>query len=144
MIDFFRGLQTFKLIDVLDTTNFWTEACIIGQQVYQQGINIKVKYLGFSDRWNEWIAADSNRIAPYGTKCYNGTNDPHPNNRILYYSTVTHRWKQYIFLGFENATNLSRIELMFNHNNRDRFVTYEYNKVHIAPISKRNVILSIP
>lgn len=136
---FYRSLVPFAYIDVLDTTGIWSEAVVIGQQVYRGIINIKVKYLGYSDGWIEWLRADYDRIAPYGTRCYNGTNELFYNNRVIYYHYG--QWKTYYFVALcstnsANPTNPVKIKLKKN----GVVLTLRYIKEHLAPVSRKELM----
>ncbi len=134
--EFYRSLQIFSLIDVLDTTYTWSEAFIIGQQCYKGTINIKVKYLGYTDNWIEWIRADGGRIAKHGSMCYNGQNEPRPDDRIIYYNRG--HWLDCRFICFVNEpTAKSQIVIKY----RDTIFTFNYMKEYIAPVSRRGIIL---
>ena len=133
MQSFYRSIKLFGLIDVKDTENIWSEACIVGHQTYRGTINIKVKYLGFSDRWNEWLRADNGRVMPHGSKCYNGTNELQSNNRIIYY----HRghWLNGNFIALDTVKK----EITFRH--KDVILTVPYIPEYLAPISRRGILL---
>jgi len=62
-----RVNQSFKInnrVDVLDTYNEWREARVVDKNSSQ----IKVHYKGFTERWDEWINSNSDRIAEIGSK----------------------------------------------------------------------------
>lgn len=133
---FLRSLSIFKTIDVLDTTNRWCEATIIGHQIYKNVINIKVKYMGYSSNWNEWIRADNNRIAEHGSQCYNGTNEPKTNDRIIYYHR--NRWRDLTFISIDRPNN----SITLRYRSTDPPITITYIPTFIAPISRRAILMS--
>lgn len=62
-----RHGQEFRLnnrIDVIDTYNYWKEARIIDLNDTQ----IKIHYKGYSERYDEWIHKNSERIKEIGSK----------------------------------------------------------------------------
>ena len=59
--------QVNDFLDALDTVNKWCVAKIIDikkndNDIYQYHLH----YVGWGDRWNEWLPMDSPRLAPYG------------------------------------------------------------------------------
>lgn len=135
--DFYLSLKVFSSVDVLDTTYTWSEANIVGHQINKGAIYLKVRYLGYSTRWNEWIQADSGRIAKYGTLCYNGTNgDPTTNDRVIYYNRG--RWREYRFV---ELTQDPTPQIVLQHKGTTPPIILPYIKAYIAPISRRGILL---
>lgn len=75
---FYNSIQIFGHVNVLDTTQTWCNAVIIGHQIYKGTINVKIRYIGFSDRCDEWMRVDNGRISEYGSKCNNKINGKPP------------------------------------------------------------------
>ena len=64
---FGENIQIGDLLDVLDQVRRWCVGEVI-QDCYQEEEEqryLLVHYLGWSDKWNEWISTSSSRIAPY-------------------------------------------------------------------------------
>lgn len=135
LYSFYRSLNVFKVIDVLDTRDVWCEAYIIGQQVYKNTINIKVKYMGYSDNWNEWLRADTGRIAENGKYTYTGKNELQRGNQFIYY--YRNKWIVCIFLEFYKLSLVPMIKFKY----KNRVCTGVHIKSYIAPVSRRNIIL---
>lgn len=53
------------ILDALDTRKLWLEAEII--EVDHTKERVKIHYLKWSAKWDEWIGFDSNRLAPHRT-----------------------------------------------------------------------------
>jgi hypothetical protein len=62
-----RQLQTGQWVDVLDTVEQWLEAQVIETMQSPTGPKAFVHYIGWPDRWDEWIHFDSPRIMPLRT-----------------------------------------------------------------------------
>lgn len=142
MLKFLWSLRVFNKVDVYDTTGVWCEAVIIGHQIYKNSVQIKVKYLGYSSRWNEWMKADNGRVVPYSTKCYNGFNEPVLGNRVLYY--YRHKWRTFTFLGYENSENDSNEtfrKIVLQKKSDEPPIVASYIKDYIAPISRRGILI---
>lgn len=140
---FYKSIKIFSQVDVLDTTDTWCEAVITGHQLYRGTINLKIRYLGFSDRWNEWMRADNGRITEYGSKCYNKINGkpPQPNDHILYYHR--NRWRQFRFVQFE-AENEPEIpvKIVLQKSEITPPIRLDYIEDYLAPVSRRSILLS--
>ena len=67
-------------VDVLDTVNKWAEADIV--KVDPQQRRIKVAYVGWSARWDEWLQWDDERISPHHSQTYIAGARPRPGQRI--------------------------------------------------------------
>lgn len=59
-------------VDVLDTVNKWSEAVVVA--VDQVERRYHVTYTFWSDRWDEWIAFNSERVRPRGSQTFGGSN----------------------------------------------------------------------
>ena len=139
------NIKIRRKIDVKDTLNDWLEGTIIAHQVHKGVIIIKVKYTGYSSRWNEWMRVDNLRVSGHGTKCYNGLNEPNVGNKILY--NIFGHWKECIIKNFNH--NKTKITLEYNrkyrtvpdvHSSTIVTVLYDINS-NIAPVSKRGILL---
>lgn len=132
---FYKSLDVFKVIDVLDTRNIWCEAYVIGHQVHNGVVNIKVKYLGYSDCWNEWLRADTGRITHNGAKCYTGKNELKCGHQVIYY--YRNKWIVCQFLEFYNMSLVPMMRFVYKGKER----TGIYLKSYLAPVSRRNIIM---
>ncbi|TMW61523.1 hypothetical protein Poli38472_012714 [Pythium oligandrum] len=56
-------LQIHQLLDVLDTSNRWCEATVLGMSRWK----VHVHYQSWPRKWDEWILRDSERLAPAWT-----------------------------------------------------------------------------
>jgi len=65
-------------VDVEDTVHQWLEATIM--RVEQEPVRrVLIHYNGWPTRWDEWLDADSPRIAPFRTRTLHGQQAPHAN-----------------------------------------------------------------
>lgn len=135
LVKFYKSLSIFKSVDVLDTTNIWCEGTIIGHQVYKNIINLKIRYSGYSSKWNEWMRADNGRLDMYGSQCYNGTNEPKVNNRVIYYHR--NQWCNFIFISIDLPNN----SITLQHRTVDPPITMTYIPIYLAPVSRRGILL---
>mmetsp|Transcript_32996 Transcript_32996/g.58054 ORF Transcript_32996/g.58054 Transcript_32996/m.58054 type:complete len:430 (+) Transcript_32996:214-1503(+) len=62
-----RQLQVGQWVDVLDTVDQWLEAQVIDTMQCPNGPKAFIHYIGWPDRWDEWITFDSPRIQPLRT-----------------------------------------------------------------------------
>ena len=67
-------------VDVLDTVNKWAEADIV--KVDPASRRIKVAYVGWSARWDEWLSWDDERVSPHHSQTYIAGARPRPGQRI--------------------------------------------------------------
>ena len=67
-------------LDVLDTVSKWAEAEVVA--VDEDMEKILVTYVFWSDKWDEWIDFDSERVAARGAKTYAGSGLPQVGQRI--------------------------------------------------------------
>eukprot|EP01083_Nonionella_stella_P103309 294895_1 len=68
-----RGYAIGDHIDCLDSVQKWC----MGQVAAVRGeTHVKVHYRGWSDKWDEWVAVDSDRIAPFRTHTSGNTGPP--------------------------------------------------------------------
>ena len=77
-------LYNGQWLDVKDTVNQWLEATVLG--VSTDGKRVQVHYNGWPSRWDEWIDADSNRIAPFRTKTVHSSATPHTSPSPIAYT----------------------------------------------------------
>jgi hypothetical protein len=77
---FFLG----QWLDVKDTVNQWLEATVMDINVEES--KALIHYNGWPVRWDEWIAFDSPRIAPFRTRTLHSSNGPYsspsPNSAV--------------------------------------------------------------
>jgi len=80
------GSRTFfvgQWLDVKDTVNQWLEATVMDVRAN----SLFIHYNGWPTRWDEWIDADSSRLAPFRTRTLHSAsapfNSPSPNNRVV-------------------------------------------------------------
>uniref|UniRef100_A0A7S0DQW3 Ubiquitin carboxyl-terminal hydrolase n=1 Tax=Amorphochlora amoebiformis TaxID=1561963 RepID=A0A7S0DQW3_9EUKA len=65
-----------SIVDCLDTYNKWYESEVMGIRVNKEGQKeVHVHYIGFDEKWDEWIETNSKRIQPQGSKA--GTQKGH-------------------------------------------------------------------
>jgi hypothetical protein len=62
-----RAFQVGQFIDVLDSSEKWSEGEVVGIQ----GSTIEVHYLYWAPKWNELLPKTSNRLSPYGSRACN-------------------------------------------------------------------------
>ena len=67
-------------VDVLDTVNKWAEADVV--KVDSERRRIKVAYVGWSARWDEWLQWDDDRVSPHHSQTYIAGERPRPGQRI--------------------------------------------------------------
>ena len=67
-------------VDVLDTVNKWAEADVV--KVDSERRRIKVAYVGWSARWDEWLSWDDDRVSPHHSQTYIAGARPRPGQRI--------------------------------------------------------------
>jgi hypothetical protein len=58
-----RDFQVGDLIDCRDTVNKWLPSIV---RVVKDG-KIRVHYLNWDEKWDDWLPVDSDRLAPKGT-----------------------------------------------------------------------------
>lgn len=59
------GYTLHDIVDARDTQNKWLEAQII--QINHEAELVLIKYLNWSDKWNEWLPFVCERLAPHRT-----------------------------------------------------------------------------
>lgn len=59
------GYQLNDVLDVCDTVHKWMEGRIVGMDPKK---GYFINYVGWSEKWNEWIPKNSNRLAPSGNE----------------------------------------------------------------------------
>ena len=79
-----RLLKKGQWVDVKDTVDQWLDAQIM--DVKPDNSEVFIHYIGWADRWDEWIPMNSPRIMPfrYHTRqsVINDYTSPFPNKRI--------------------------------------------------------------
>jgi hypothetical protein len=73
-----RNLRIHEPLDVLDTTNKWTEAVVIGMTAHK----VHIHYRGWPVKMNEWLAFESPRLAPAYTQVPNWRATLHKADRV--------------------------------------------------------------
>jgi len=61
------NLRVGQLVDALDTS-VWRRARVVDVREGKEGKEYMVHYLGWRPRWNEWLPANSAKIAPFLSK----------------------------------------------------------------------------
>merc|ERR1719461_502224 len=73
-----NNLEVGQKIDALDNVQMWYTATI----VEKEGDEVRVRFDGFSERWDETLPIISSRLAPFKTKALGGKNTPRSNVQI--------------------------------------------------------------
>lgn len=71
-----RQYAVGQWVDVRDTTDRWLEAQVIDVRNTETGLEVKVHYNGWPNRWDEWLDAASPRIQPLRTNTMQAVNSP--------------------------------------------------------------------
>ncbi|KAH8063289.1 thiol-dependent ubiquitin-specific protease [Aureococcus anophagefferens] len=74
------GYHAGQRVDVLDTVKKWAEAEVV--RVDDAARRLLVTYTYWSDKWDEWLPAESPRIAPFGSRTYQRGGAPTPGQRV--------------------------------------------------------------
>ena len=74
------GYHAGQRVDVLDTVKKWAEAEVV--RVDDAARRLLVTYTYWSDKWDEWLPAESPRIAPFGSRTYQRGGNPTPGQRV--------------------------------------------------------------
>lgn len=82
-----RSFQVGQWVDALDTVGSWLEATVLAYEERADGrARVYITYNGWPPRWDEWIDADSPRLAPFRVHSMNATlrlcASPHPFNTL--------------------------------------------------------------
>ena len=82
-----RSFQVGQWVDALDTVGSWLEATVLAYEERADGrARVYITYNGWPARWDEWIDADSPRLAPFRVHSMNATlrlcASPHPFNML--------------------------------------------------------------
>lgn len=72
-----RDFQVGEFIDASDSVQKWCVARVVDKRENE----IYIHYEGWSDRWNEWIPINSERLAPYRTRSKGRDTGPENNDR---------------------------------------------------------------
>lgn len=71
-----RQYAVGQWVDVRDTADRWLEAQVIDVRNTETGLEVKVHYNGWPNRWDEWLDAASPRIQPLRTNTMQAVNSP--------------------------------------------------------------------
>lgn len=58
------NLELYMFVDALDSVQKWCEAVVVDIDAAL----VKLHYLGWSERWDEWLSGTSARLAPHGSR----------------------------------------------------------------------------
>ena len=62
------GLKAGDVIDALDTVNKWYQAMVVETRLYEGNDFLKVTFVGWPSKYDEWLLRSSPRIAPINSK----------------------------------------------------------------------------
>lgn len=77
-------------VDVLDEVDKWSEATVIDMNYDDATLLISYDYWG--DKFNEWIAMDSPRVQPGGSRAYRPGGNLIVNQRVEALDATTNKW----------------------------------------------------
>lgn len=104
------------MFDCLDTANSWLAAQCV--DIKEETDEIYVRYIGWAERWNEWIKKNSPRIAPIGTHSQGKTKEEirvpfNIDQELLKYELVVDHFHTLLEKALEGKEALTEEESQF-------------------------------